>query len=123
MHESLFLGPHGENAEFFRQIWESYCTGPAAQEETFPGDSESGITADSERIRLVEREIANFSRSCSRSATFSNRYLGHMISDVSIPALIGNAAVLFCNPNLASKEVASAGLKLEMQAINRSWPG
>ena len=41
-----------------------------------------------------------------------------MVSDVSIPALIGNAAVLFCNPNLASKEVATSGLEFEMQAIN-----
>ena len=121
MHESLFLGPHGENADFFRQIWgELLHRTLQHRSETFPGDSSPGITPpDSERIRLVEREIANFFEILQQEVpTFSNRYLGHMISDVSIPALIGNAAVLFCNPNLASKEVASAGLKLEMQAIN-----
>ena len=31
--------------------------------------------------------------------------------------LIGNAAVLFCNPNLASKEVASAGLQKCLKAL------
>ncbi|MDH5172287.1 MAG: decarboxylase, partial [Gammaproteobacteria bacterium] len=121
MHESLFLGPHGENAAFFREIWGELLHKTLQHRgETFPGDDSIPIAApDSEQIRLVEREIGNFFAILQQEVpTFSNRYLGHMISDVSIPALIGNAAVLFCNPNLASKEVASAGLQLEMQAIN-----
>jgi len=121
MHESLFLGPHGENAAFFQQIWgELLHRTLKHRAETFPGDGSLEIRApDGEHIRLVEREIENFFTILQQEVpTFSNRYLGHMISDVSIPALIGNAAVLFCNPNLASKEVASAGLQLEMQAIN-----
>lgn len=121
MHESLFLGPHGENAGFFRQIWGELLQRTLEHRAgTFPGDGSLAISAPvGEQIRQVEREIENFFTILQQEVpTFSNRYLGHMISDVSIPALIGNAAVLFCNPNLASKEVASAGLQLEMQAIN-----
>ena len=113
MHESLFLGPHGENAGFFRQIWgELLHRTLAHRADTFPGDGSLAISAPvGEQIRLVEREIGNFFTILQQEVpTFSNRYLGHMISDVSIPAVIGNAAVLFCNPDLASKEVASAGL-------------
>jgi glutamate/tyrosine decarboxylase-like PLP-dependent enzyme len=121
MHESLFLGPHGENALFFRQIWGELLDRTLQhRSRTFPGDGSPEINAPGrEQVRMVEREIENFFAILQQEVpTFSNRYLGHMISDVSIPALIGNAAVLFCNPNLASKEVASAGLQLEMQAIN-----
>ncbi len=119
--ESFFLGPHGENAAFFQQIWGELLQKTLQhRRETFSEDGDLSIAPpNSEQIKAVEAEIEKFFSMLQKEVpTFSNRYLGHMISDVSIPALIGNAAVLFCNPNLASKEVASVGLMFEMQAIN-----
>ncbi|MEE4144526.1 MAG: pyridoxal-dependent decarboxylase [Halieaceae bacterium] len=121
MAASLFLGPHGENAQFFQQIWgELLHRTLQHRRDTFPADGSAEVSPpDRQQVEAVEQEIGNFFAILQKEVpTFSNRYLGHMISDVSIPALIGNAAVLFCNPNLASKEVASAGLQIEMQAIN-----
>lgn len=121
MHESLFLGPHGENAGFFQQIWAELLERTLShRRSTFADDASLSIAApDPAQVQAVTREIAQFFAILQKEVpTFSNRYLGHMISDVSIPALIGNAAVLFCNPNLASREVASAGVQFETQAIN-----
>jgi glutamate/tyrosine decarboxylase-like PLP-dependent enzyme len=119
--ESFFLGPHGENAGFFQQIWGELLQKTLQhRRETFSEDGDLNIVPpNSEQFKAVQTEIEKFFLMLQKEVpTFSNRYLGHMISDVSIPALVGNAAVLFCNPNLASKEVASVGLMFEMQAIN-----
>ncbi|RLA58473.1 MAG: decarboxylase, partial [Gammaproteobacteria bacterium] len=121
MFESFFLGPRGENAAFFEQIWGDLLHRTLQhRRDTFSSDGELNIEPpDSEQFQAVGAEIEKFFSILQKEVpTFSNRYLGHMISDVSIPALIGNVAVLFCNPNLASKEVATAGLMFEMQAIN-----
>ena len=121
MLESFFLGPRGENAEFFQQIWGQLLQRTLQhRNDTFARDGELAIPPpNSVEFKTMETEIANFFSILQKEVpTFSNRYLGHMISDVSIPALIGNASVLFCNPNLASKEVATAGMMFELQAIN-----
>ena len=121
MHKSLFLGPHGENAGFFQQIWGELLERTLAhRRSTFADDDSLSIGAPAPaQVQAVTREIEQFFAILQKEVpTFSNRYLGHMISDVSIPALIGHAAVLFCNPNLASREVASAGVQFETQAIN-----
>jgi len=119
--ESFFLGPHGENADFFQRIWGELLQKTLQhRRETFSADSDLNIAPpDSEQFKAMENEIEKFFALLQKEVpTFSNHYLGHMISDVSIPALIGNVAVLFCNPNLASKEVATVGRMFEMQAIN-----
>jgi glutamate/tyrosine decarboxylase-like PLP-dependent enzyme len=121
MFESFFLGPRGENAAFFEQIWGDLLHRSLQhRRDTFSRDGELNIEPpDSAQFQAVGAEIEKFFSILQKEVpTFSNRYLGHMISDVSIPALIGNVAVLFCNPNLASKDVATAGLMFEMQAIN-----
>ena len=121
MLESFFLGPRGENADFFQQIWGELLQRILRhRHDTFARDGELTIPPpNSVEFKAMEAEIANFFSILQKEVpTFSNRYLGHMISDVSIPALIGNVSVLFCNPNLASKEVATAGIMFELQAIN-----
>ena len=122
MIESFFIGPHGENAEFLGEMWAQLLQETLEHRlQTFPGDSPLPLGAPSpEQHQAIRREIdALFEILYKEVPTFSNRYLGHMVSDISIPALIGNIAVLFCNPNLASKEVATAGIYFETQAINR----
>ena len=121
MFESFFLGPHAENSEFFENVWgELLHRTLQHRRDTFCEDDDLDITAPNKaQYEVVYQEIEHFFSILQKEVpTFSNRYLGHMISDVSIPALIGNIAVLFCNPNLASKEVSEAGLTFELQAIN-----
>ncbi len=121
VEESFFIGPHGENAAFLSDVWEELLQHTLQhRRDTFAGDSELPIREPGEReLERVKESIEEFFDILHKEVpTFSNRYLGHMVSDVSIPALIGNIAVLFCNPNLASKETARAGMFFEARAIN-----
>ena len=121
MLDSLFIGPHGENQEFLKDIWQDLLQRTLEyREETFAEDGLLRIEGPGdERYQLVKDGIEQFFTILSKEVpTFSNRYLGHMVSDVSIPALVGNVAMLFCNPNLASKETAEAGILFETRAIN-----
>lgn len=121
MKESFFIGPHGENTPFLTDVWEELLLHTLQhRRETFAGDSSLPIRDPGveERAR-VKASIEEFFEILHKEVpTFSNRYLGHMVSDVSIPALIGNIAVLFCNPNLASRETAKAGILFETRSIN-----
>jgi len=49
--------------------------------------------------------------------THSPRYLGHMVSELTIPALTGHFAALLHNPNNTSREVSRAGSIIESEAI------
>jgi glutamate/tyrosine decarboxylase-like PLP-dependent enzyme len=113
----LFIGPKGEYADAFATLWQSLFERTMARRDTlFSGDprwSAGRDTADpaqglDQLLDVLRQEIP----------TFSPRYLGHMVSDISVPALLGHMAVLFENPNLASREAAAAGSLLETQAIN-----
>lgn len=121
MLDSLFIGPHGENKEFLQDIWQELLQRTLMyRRDTFAEDGLLRIEGPgNKRYQTVKDGIDQFFEILNKEVpTFSNRYLGHMVSDVSIPALIGNIAVLFCNPNLASKETAEAGVFFETRAIN-----
>ena len=116
---TLFLGPKGEFAPVFAGLWTQLFEDVVKRRQRiFANDpSWSGHVAVAQQplrggldalLEILETEIP----------TFSPHYLGHMISDISIPALLGHMAVLFENPNLASREAASAGSQLEVQAVN-----
>lgn len=120
---SLFLGPKGEKADAFASLWEhllsitmqrratKFVDDPewqqVARESAVTGGFDLTVALES-LLTLLREEIP----------TFSPRYLGHMVSDVSVPALLGHMAMLFENANLASREAAVAGSKLETEAIN-----
>jgi glutamate/tyrosine decarboxylase-like PLP-dependent enzyme len=121
MQDSLFIGPHGENASFLEDVWGELLQRTLQhRQNTFAQDGLVPISDPGESQReLVRQGIEEFFSILQNEVpTFSNRYLGHMVSDVSIPALIGNIAVLFCNPNLASHETAKAGILFETRAID-----
>jgi glutamate/tyrosine decarboxylase-like PLP-dependent enzyme len=119
--DSFFIGPHAENAGFLRDIWQELLQRTLQhRRETFATDSDLPISAPgADQRQRVKAGIEEFFDILHKEVpTFSNRYLGHMVSDVSIPALVGNISVLFCNPNLASHETARAGVYFETRAIN-----
>lgn len=48
---------------------------------------------------------------------YTPRYIGHMVSELSLPALFGHFATLLHNPNNTSREVAKVGARMESEAI------
>tara|TARA_R110002110_G_scaffold406421_1_gene626565 strand:+ start:417957 stop:419669 length:1713 start_codon:yes stop_codon:yes gene_type:complete len=121
MHDSYFIGPHAENADFMGAVWEELLQRTLLHRQaTFANDGKLPIDEPTlQQQETVKNGIEEFFDVLHKEVpTFSNRYMGHMISDVSIPALIGHISVLFCNPNLASRETAEAGVLFETRAIN-----
>jgi len=119
----LFVGPNGEYANDLGTLWQHLMTTTMARRAarfsndplwspTDHGENEPLYTsveaALAELLTLLRDEIP----------TFNPRYLGHMVSDISIPGLLGHVAMLFENANLASREAAMVASKIETQAIN-----
>lgn len=119
----LFIGPKAEQAEAFAGLWRHLLEITIQRRQTrfavdpewapVPVDAELGSAAAVQDaldslLALLSEEIP----------TFSPRYLGHMVSDVSVPALLGHMAMLFENANLASREAAIVASSLETEAIN-----
>ncbi|MCH2535049.1 MAG: pyridoxal-dependent decarboxylase [Bdellovibrionales bacterium] len=48
---------------------------------------------------------------------FSPRYMGHMFSEISMPALLGHLVALLHNPNNVSRESSWVGVDLELEAV------
>ena len=121
--QQLFIGPQAEQREslsrFLQQLLQLVAE---RREQRFPEDPQWGIgsdsvaaEADSAICLALERLLGLLRREIP---TFSPRYLGHMVSDISIPALLGHLAMLFENANLASREAALVASQLETEAIN-----
>ncbi|EED36815.1 decarboxylase, putative [Luminiphilus syltensis NOR5-1B] len=117
--QPLFVGPKAEFSEEFNALWSQMFDALVHRRRQLftedplwsPGE---GVSAEEQQAALNEL-LATLEQEIP---TFSPRYLGHMISDTSIPALMGHMAVLLENPNLASREAAAAGSHIEIAAIN-----
>ena len=120
---TLFIGPKGEQGRVFSSLWDHlFSVTMQRRSQRFANDSEwhplATTAHDSDHATVLSalEELLGLLR--EEIPTFSPRYLGHMVSDVSIPALLGHMAMLFENANLASREAAVVGSALETEAIN-----
>ncbi len=123
--KSLFLGPQAENAAWLAEqcnmIVDHWVDWRRSQ---FAADGEAISEADREaplfleRQREVQSRLAALLRDLdSESPKFTPRFLGHMTSELALPALLAHIAVLLHNPNLTSKEVSVVTTRLEREAI------
>jgi glutamate/tyrosine decarboxylase-like PLP-dependent enzyme len=123
--KSFFMGPQGENSawfqESFREVFERWIHW---RSELYPDDG-TVITSTNQRSDgfLARRKVFSetitelldrFEREVPK---FSPRYLGHMFSDISLPALIGHFVALIHNPNNISGESSVVGTKIERESV------
>jgi len=123
--KSLFLGPQAENATWFEQRWlEVLQHWVTWRRSLFSGDG-PGISENDQLSELFLRRQAEVETRLrellgeldGESPKFTPRFLGHMTSELALPALLGHAAVLLHNPNLTSREVSAVTSRLEREAI------
>ncbi len=124
--KSFFLGPKAENADWLLSLlndvgarWIDW------RRSVFANDSRAISPTDQQLPEFVERQtkIKNLAldlvkRFESEVPKFSPRYVGHMFSEVSLPALIGHIVTLLHNPNNISGESSRVGIKIEEEAIS-----
>ncbi len=123
--KAFFLGPKSENEAWVRSEIQSILdhwfgwrkslfpndpeviSKPERREPAFLADREAMSQALAELNDLLEDETPKF----------TPRYIGHMVSEISLPAIFGHFAALLHNPNNTSKEVARVGTVIEREAL------
>lgn len=120
--KALFLGPYSENQLEFRKMVEFLLNDiiqwrrnyhPRAKRLIESGDKDEANWKDT--LNTLERELDILLGDMKQSVPFHNpRYLGHMISDLNIPSLLGflagqlynqNNVVGECSPITTEKEL------------------
>ncbi|MCB9061291.1 MAG: decarboxylase [Halobacteriovoraceae bacterium] len=120
-HRTFFIGPHFENSKLTQQMWNSVLDYYSKHRlDVFQNDPKWPLCEDNlQSIEILNSAMEELQTMLQKEVpTFTKRYIGHMLSDFSLPALLGHISVLLHNPNNASKEVAKIGSFLEIEAIN-----
>ncbi len=122
--KSWFLGPKGENAEFVEELIVEVFRDYIYWRRNFhPEDGQ--VIKESDKISPeYEETIANFKQKLytllselkREQPYFSPRYIGHMLSDLSIPAVVGYIATMLYNPNNVTSEASTVTTKYEIEA-------
>lgn len=123
---AYFLGPKSENGSWvraeFQAIIDQWFDWRRA---LFAGDP-SPLPPELRRRPdfLAERELLGqkVAELCDRMTgeipKYTPRYIGHMVSETSVPALLGHFATLLHNPNNTSRDVARVSGAIEDEAIS-----
>ena len=123
--KAYFPGPKSENEAWVRaefqailDDWFDWRRGnragdPAAisRQDRFSPD----FLAERERMSQELDTLKTLMR--RETATYSPRYAGHMVSELTLPALFGHLTALLHNPNNTSREVSRVGTAIESEAI------
>jgi glutamate/tyrosine decarboxylase-like PLP-dependent enzyme len=121
----FFLGPRSENELDVRRgvgrildhwfAWRRsrFQDDPAAvsaRDRAAVGFCGGQARLDAHLAELLERLQAEL-------PSYSPRYMGHMMSEVALPAMLGHFAALLHNPNNTSLEASRVGVAVEAEAI------
>lgn len=123
--KSFFLGPQGENGPFLKNEisaivadWIDWRGTIYPEDGTAIAKSEQQSVEFQRRLQLFRNEVRKVSKEFkSEIPKFSPRYIGHMFSEFSMPALLGHIICLLHNPNNISQESSRVGVNLEQKAI------
>ncbi len=125
--KSFFVGPQAENADILygeiklildnwvdwrRNYYAADGVAISPMDQNHPEFQKKITHMRDETMKLLE----GFSKEIPK---FSPRYLGHMFSEVSMPAILGHLVALLHNPNNVSRESSWVGVEIERKAIQR----
>lgn len=123
--KSFFLGPQAENADWLRQEVIAILDHWFQWRQDYSPEDGKAISRQDQKSKEFQkkRQIMNeaieslYRRFESEVPQFSPRYIGHMYSEISLPALVGHLVALLHNPNNISTEAAKVGAFIEDEAI------
>lgn len=123
--KSFFLGPQSENAEWLLEVVDDlFRKWFRWRRDSFPEDGTAITGADQRRpefrqqqqkFRTLVAELTD--RFEEEIPKFSPRYVGHMVSEISLPALMGHILTLMHNPNIIARESARVATDVENEAV------
>ncbi|MDZ4784642.1 MAG: pyridoxal-dependent decarboxylase [bacterium] len=123
--KSFFLGPRAENSPLVKKLVDFIFTHWFEwRKKNYPNDGVAITEKDqiapefqqkTEEMKLHLIDL--LSRLQKEVPSFSPRYVGHMVSEISVPALLGHIVTLLHNPNNITGEVARVSIDIEREAI------
>lgn len=110
-----FLGPRSENGDWAHDRFETILTGWLAwRARLFPNDPAAITDARRRepdflaRQAGIDRQVAELRERLGQEVpTHTPRYIGHMVSEVALPAMLGHLTALLHNPNNTSREASN----------------
>lgn len=123
--KTFFLGPKSENAGLVDELVQKIFSDWYSWRKTFYPEDGNAITDADKNLPEYYAQIERFKSHLTEIITrfngeipnFSPRYIGHMVSDISLPALMGHIITLLHNPNNITGEASRIGIKIEDEAI------
>ncbi|GHT39553.1 hypothetical protein FACS189437_03230 [Bacteroidia bacterium] len=124
-HLNWFLGPKGENSDFLiesvTKILQDYVHW---RRNYYPDDT---ILIDKKVQRENQEEYDKIHLGLMKMIAklrrnfpfYSPRYIGHMLSDISIPAMLGYFAGMLHNSNNCTTEAAPVTVEWEIESCNK----
>jgi glutamate/tyrosine decarboxylase-like PLP-dependent enzyme len=121
--KALFLGPQAANAEWVEQLLLRVFRDHVFWRLNFHPEDLPAVQPEEQFNPAYQTFLAHFQRELflllgelkSDIPFYSPRYIGHMLADVSLPALIGYFATLLYNPNNCSWEVSPVTSLIEIE--------
>lgn len=123
--KGLFLGPQSENQDWVRsqinhllESWFEWRHRFRPEDGRAISEKDMQCSEYIERRKKTEAVLESLSsRFEAEIPKFSPRYIGHMFSETSLPALFGHILTLLHNPNNISGESSKVGVSVEEEAI------
>ena len=121
--KALFLGPKAENADLVERLLLKVYRDYAFWRRNFHPEDQVVIQPEDQRKPAYEEFVSRFERELftllgelkAGIPFYSPRYIGHMLADVSLPALVGYIATMLYNPNNVSWEASPVTTLLEVE--------
>lgn len=123
--KAYFLGPQSENEAFVRaeiqsilDHWFGWRKGLFADDPAaISRQDRVGASYLKARENLAQHLDTLNDLLADEIPKYSPRYLGHMVSELALPAIFGHFAALLHNPNNISKEASRVGTHLEKETV------
>lgn len=123
--KAWFLGPKAENEFVFEQMllesWRDYCYWRRnfhPEDMPYVGVKDKLSPEFQEYVASLHQHLFEMLSHLKRSTpSFSPRYLGHMMSDLLIPGVLGSISAMLYNQNNITEEAATITLQFEEEAM------
>jgi glutamate/tyrosine decarboxylase-like PLP-dependent enzyme len=123
--KAYFPGPKSENEAWVRAEFQAILDDWFDWRRQYRSDDPAAIEPAERMTPAFLRERERMSQQLGtlktlmrrETPTYSPRYVGHMVSELTLPALFGHLTALLHNPNNTSKEVSRVGTVIEAEAI------
>lgn len=122
--KSFFLGPSAENSEWLIEVvrdilhrWFDWRKNLNPHRPVI--SSKDRMSRDFQQQQNLSRsELIEIARRFENEIPkFLPQYIGHMFSEISMPALLGHLITLLHNPNNIAPEASHVGLEIERAAV------